>query len=364
MSKLNYHGKIVVLKRDYPVSEIIDSIINMPCHEVRGFFQKIGLTVPKALRMKVLKEVLQEPVEKTIEERLNLADELGYRLSYFDRFSEYQLENLLKFYNSVSLNRKYLTELWLHLFMYMMEHKVSEKEIDLLIQDAKKHSEITEDILAYNFELRKVFHDEKDHIDGLSADDFRVVLYHASTINEIRDIGKKYDVNVPRRLKKEQLADIIVAELKERGELPAEEEAKIRGLSIVLMQRYAKDHNVKASIELKKEEVIEYILANAEETKASYNVPDASIYVKEVEERPKPQPKPQPAPAPKPEPAPVEVKEEPKVVEKVKVVEEKVDVVKKHSPEYEEVLKELALLREELMDHLAKCNCTKNKKEA
>ena len=161
MSKLNYHGKIVVLKRDYPVSEIIDSIINMPCHEVRGFFQKIGLTVPKALRMKVLKEVLQEPVEKTIEERLNLADELGYRLSYFDRFSEYQLENLLKFYNSVSLNRKYLTELWLHLFMYMMEHKVSEKEIDLLIQDAKKHSEITEDILAYNFELRKVFHDEK-----------------------------------------------------------------------------------------------------------------------------------------------------------------------------------------------------------
>ena len=362
MSKLNYHGKMVIQKKEYQVGQVIDSVINMPCHEVRGFFEKVGLRIPRALRMKVLKETLREPVEKTVEERLNLADELGYRLSYFDRFSEYQLENLLKFYNSVSLNRKYLVELWLHLFMFMMDKKVNEKEIELLIQDARNHKELPEDILAYNLELRSVFGDDKNQIDGLVQDEFRVVLYHSSTINEIREIGKKYDVNVPRRLKKEQLADIIVAELKERNQYSELEEEKVRKFSIVLMQRYAKDNDIKASIELKKEEVIEYILANAAETKDTYIPVDSSLYEREVQERPKPQPKPQPKPEPKPEP--VIVEEKPVVKEKVRVVEEKVVVVKKQSPQYEEVVRELALLRKELMEHLEKCNCRKKEKEA
>ena len=39
------------------------------------------------------------------------------------------------------------------------------------------------------------------------------------------------------------------------------------------MQRFAIEHNIKASIELKKEEIIEYILSNAKETKAQYYVP-------------------------------------------------------------------------------------------
>ena len=360
MSKLNYHGTIVVQKKDYQVSKVVDSIINMPCHEVRGFFQKIGLTVPKALRIKVLKEVLNDPVDETIAERANLADELGYRLSWFDHFSEYQLENLLKFYDSVSLNKKYLTELWLHLFQYMIEKKVNEKEIALLIQDAAKHNELPTDILAYNYELREVFYDEPNQIDGLSQEDFRVVLYKSSTLIEIRDIGKKYDVNVPRRLRKEQLADIIVAELKERNEHTEEVEAKVRSLSIVLMQRYAKDHNIKASIELKKEEVIEYILANATQTKQAYFLPsDSSVYEKEMVLKEKPEAK----PVVKEEPKPVEIIEEPVVVEEVIEVEEKVVVVHKPSPQYEEVLKELALLREELMNHLENCKCTKKEAE-
>ena len=62
----------------------------------------------------------------------------------------------------------------------------------------------------------------------------------------------------------------IVDELRERGEHTPELETHLRGLSIIMMQRFAKDRDIKASTELKKEEIIEYILANAQETKEAY----------------------------------------------------------------------------------------------
>lgn len=359
MSKLNYQGQVVVQKKDYNVGEVVDSLINLPSSEVKGFFQKIGLTVPKTLRVKVLKETLKDFVDQTVLERANLADELGYRLSWFDHFSEFQLEKLLQFANSTSLERKYRLDLWLYLLNYIIDKKVDEKEIELLFKKAKEFSVIEEDILSFNLGLKEIFFDQPKQIDGLTQEDFRVVLYKSSTLNEIRELGFKYDVNVPRRLKKDQLADIICFELTERKELTPLLEEKIRGMSIVLMQRFAKDKDIKASIELKKEEIIEYILANANQTKESYFLPsDRSAYEKEIVPTPKPVIE-----------KPAQVVVEPVIIEEkktevvipIKPVEEKVVTVHKHTPEYEEVLKELALLREELMDHLSKCKCSKKK---
>ena len=80
----------------------------------------------------------------------------------------------------------------------------------------------------------------------------RPVLYKSSTLVEIRELGSKYGVEVPKRLKKNQLADIIIAELKDRGLHTDAEEAKVRSMSILVLQRYAIDNDIKASTELKK----------------------------------------------------------------------------------------------------------------
>jgi hypothetical protein len=56
-------------------------------------------------------------------------------------------------------------------------------------------------------------------------------------------------------------------------------------MSVIVLQRYAIDHDIKASTELKKEEIIEYILQNAKETKEAYFVPHSpEVYEKEVTE--------------------------------------------------------------------------------
>jgi len=370
MKLLNLDKVIKVRRQQLMVSEVIDSLISLPSSEVKTFFELNGLTLPKAARISVLQKVLKDPVEATLNERAHLADELGYRLTWVEFFSEYQLENLLKFYNSVSLNRKYLSELWLHLLSLIIDKKIDDKELLALMEKAKEHKQLPEDMLAYNLDLKDIFVDEKDTIDGVSLDQFRTVLYKASTVNEIREIGKKYQVNVPKRLKKEQLADIVVGVLKDRNELTPEVEEEVRSLSIVLLQRFAKDRDIKASIELKKEEVIEFILANAEHTKENYSLPqDPAVYDRELRSAEKLEARArqiEEAKKEEPTPAPVIVKEEPKVVAPKPVkVEEKVVVTEKpkHSPQYEEVVRELELLRKELLDHINNCKCTKAQQE-
>ena len=282
MEKINFERSIVVKKKTYTLRELVDKLSSLSSEVVKDFFGLIGLTVPRKIRMHALRETLKETVYKTIEERESLADELGYRLSWFKRYSEYQLENLLKYFNDEKLNKEYLERLWVLLIDYLLDKKVSEDEFINFINKKVKNED---DIHTYNEKINPIFFDEPNEIDGLHPNIFRPVLYKSSTLVEIREIGRKYGVNVPRRLKKNELADIIVDELRERGEHTPELETHLRGLSIIMMQRFAKDRDIKASTELKKEEIIEYILANAQETKEAYYLPsDSSIYEQELNE--------------------------------------------------------------------------------
>src|SRR5690606_15107192 len=96
-------------------------------------------------------------------------------------------------------------------------------------------------------------------------------------------------------VKRNEVIVNIMNKLNERDELNKELQNKLESQNILFLKRYAKDHDIKVSTELKKEEIIEFILSNAKETKAAYYVPSSSaVYeanpedVKEVESTPMP----------------------------------------------------------------------------
>src|SRR5690606_32013147 len=161
--------------------------------------------------------------------------------------------------------------------------------------------------------------DEKGEIDGVTQEQFRPVVYKATTLTELRAIGKKYNAPIPKRLKKSEMLDIILGKLKERDELTPALESKLKSQNIILLERFAKDHDIKVSTELKKEEIIEFILSNAEETKSSYFIPQSQGVYEDIDE---PVEAPVKVEAPKPEPKPEpETKPEPIVVEKAEPIE-------------------------------------------
>lgn len=289
MPRLTRESLVTVGTKELKVDDILKTIIYLPANQVKSFFTEIGLTIPREIRMFVLRENLREKVIETRKSRLTLADELNYRLSWFTEFTETQLENLLVFFDDPVLDRAFLEDFWTDLLSYMVEKGVSAKDIKKLVDQSIAHVRAVglelPNMKTYNRDLKELFFDSMGRIDGLPPQKFRPVLYKSSTLTEVRDLGAKYDVDVPRRLKKTELADIIIRELKDRGQHTEELETQIRAMSVIVMQRFAIDHDIKASTELKKEEIIEYILANAKETKEAYFIPDSpQVYEQEVEQ--------------------------------------------------------------------------------
>jgi len=289
MARLTRESSVTVGTKEYKIDELLKTIIYLPADQIKTFFIQIGLKIPRELRMFVLRETLREKVIETRKSRLTLADELNYRLSWYTEFTESQLENLLVFFEDPKIEREFLEDFWTDLISYLVEKEVSSKHLKTLLDDSitfvKKHGLELPDMKTYNRDLKDLFFDSFGRIDGLAPAKFRPVLYKSSTLSEIRELGTKYEVDVPRRLKKTELADIIIKELKDRGQHTDKLEGEIRSMSVLVMQRFAIDHDIKASTELKKEEIIEYILANAKETKETYFVPESqSVYDKEVEE--------------------------------------------------------------------------------
>jgi len=279
----NYENiKINVGNETYVLSDVLNKVTKILAKDVSELFTKLNLTFPRELRIGVLRDVFREAVIKTRQERNTLADEMNYRLSWFNQYTETQLINLFKFYKNQDLEDAYLNEFWHRLILDLVNvKKINLVDFKELLSLSNKKNQ-REDLIKYNNELNDLFFDAEEQIDGLTLERIRPVLFKSSTIVEIRELGKKYQVNVPSRLKKAELLEIIISELKEDGRYTEELEANLKQLNILLLQRFAKDNGIKASTELKKEEVIEYVLANAQQTKAAYYVPQTTEYEMEA----------------------------------------------------------------------------------
>lgn len=317
MAVFNKEGLLVTKKGKYPVDELINKLTFVSEKYLVDFLQSIGLALPRKLRMKVLTEVLQDSVNRTIEERKSLADEMGYRLTWFSKYTDTQLVNLLEWYQSTSLGNLFLLGLWKELLNFMVTKGVGDNDLERLFNEANAALKTNKRPMTKDFNkaLNLVLYDEKDEIDGVSQEQFRPVTYKATTLTELRGIGEKYNAPIPKRLKKNEMLQVILDKLKDRNELTSELEKKLRTQNIILLERFAKDHDIKVSTELKKEEIIEFILSNAEETKSTYFVPQSQEVYENLDEPVvvKVAPKVEPKPEVKPEP----IKETKPVVEKV-----------------------------------------------
>jgi len=155
--------------------------------------------------------------------------------------------------------------------------------LDLLSLISKKSKELP-DFTEFNEKIEEILKDEDDHIDGLSLDEIRPMLYNCSTLNEIRELGKKYSVSVPRRLKKGELLENIFHELKIKKQLVEKVMIDLAKKSALMLQRFAIDNKLKVSMELKKEEIIEYILKYSPKTMSFYKPPSKEAYTLDKEQ--------------------------------------------------------------------------------
>ncbi len=250
------------------VSEVISILKKVPSYEIVELFGKNNKLLPRTARMKVLKNLLNDDVQKTRIRGVNLSDEINYRLNWYNNFSEYQLCELIPLFSSwdEKLEEYYLEDIWLMLLQVANEMGVTDEELTNLILKASNAPVVPlETSRDFNKGIDPLFYDYSGCLDGITIGTFRDCLINSSTLVELREIGKKYNVNVPRRIKKEQLVEIILDNMDKQDVLDREKvKESLMDKSVIQLQRFAKDNNIKASVELKKEDIIEYIISNLE----------------------------------------------------------------------------------------------------
>jgi len=247
---------IFLYSKKVKISKLVDSFTVIPSHEIVKYLKNKEIYLPYYLHKALIRKNIA-PTIATAESSNKFSDEMRHRLKWFDRFTIFQLERLATGYQLDINVTEYKKDFWDIIIRNRTDLGINNLEFvklqNLTMKYAKEPQETYE---AIRREFEEVYFEPVGYFDGTEIDEAKEVLTNATTLTEVRDLGKLYDVEIPRRINKKQLIDIVAIKLNF-------DQAKIDEISkksILEIERYAKRRKVNVSIELKKSDMIEYIL--------------------------------------------------------------------------------------------------------
>ncbi|MBN2540342.1 MAG: hypothetical protein JXB08_02335 [Bacilli bacterium] len=307
-------------------------LVVIPTEDIKKLFLKFKVKLPLFVHGFLLCETIRS---KVFEEKLynTYTDELKYRLRGYDSFSIYLLEALIEKYNLDFELSRYKELLFDFILINMDELSLKNSFVNELEQLQHNYTVDLEVVKYADFFalVKEVFYEAAGYLDGVKLKDWTDDMLNSYTLGDLKSLGKKYDVNVPRRINKARLIQILSAKFK----LTPNESELLDGMSVLDLEIYAKEKGFKISIDLKKQDMIEYLKfaldmyhKPTDSDPFSYDVPLDSReeeVTKDIEE-----PTPEPVVEPIPEPVVVPVEEE---VEEEPVVEPEPEIVPEPEPE-------------------------------
>ena len=276
--KLNIQENVVVIsKKSYDLNEVLDNLTSKDSKKAALYLVE-NASLPRELRIGALRLVLNDYIK--IAKELVLSDEFMYRLNWYEKFSEFQLVN---FWNVLATNNanvfdatkeavRFKRTFYLLLLLNANEVELTDKEVEGLLALETPESTI-ESFQEFMNESDGAFYDYEYNFDGMSYEDFKTTLKKCSTVADIRNIAAKYDINVPKRLKKEELVALVLEGLRRQGKVDENTEAQLKKMSAISLQRFAKVNGVKASTEMKKDDIIDFIMNRIESSSKAVHKP-------------------------------------------------------------------------------------------
>ncbi|MFP4477988.1 MAG: hypothetical protein ACLFPM_00985 [Candidatus Izemoplasmatales bacterium] len=227
-----------------PIKDVVDRMIE---HHV-----KLPLFAYRFLLKETIRDQVFEP-----ERYESYTDELQYRLRNFDSHSIFLLEKLIHQYNLEFDLPKFKEILFNFLYLNRDATGIDRSFFDQII-DLKNQYEIEVERMSYDTfyqTFEPILYQTTGYIDGLREDEWTDETLSSHTLGDLKALGQKYDIKVPRRINKSRLIDILAAKLK----LTDEEIENLSKKSILDIEIYAKDKGFRISTDLKKRDMLEFI---------------------------------------------------------------------------------------------------------
>ncbi|MCF7923512.1 MAG: hypothetical protein K9L64_00215 [Candidatus Izimaplasma sp.] len=236
--------------------EFSKELVSIPISEICKLLETHKIKLPLFAYRFLLKETIRDEVfeEKRFE---SYTDELKYRLRNYDNYSIYLLEKLIDKYDLDFDLAKFKILLCDFLFLNKDELKIG-KSFFTELEKLKKDFPEEKQRLSYQqfYEtIKSVLSQTVGYIDGIHTDDWTDDALTSHTLGDLKSLGQKYNIKVPRRINKSRLIDILVAKFR----LTDEEKEALEDKSILDIEIYAKDKGFRISTDLKKKDMIEFL---------------------------------------------------------------------------------------------------------
>lgn len=239
--------------------EFFDFSVNMvvvPIKDIAERMKEHHIKLPLFAYRYLLKETIRDAVFE--EKRYKTySDELQYRLRNYDMHSIFLLEKLIANYNLEFDLAKFKEMLFNFLYINRDQKEFDRSFFDQLIE-LKDQYEVDVERMTYA-EFIGIFqprlYQTVGYIDGIHLNDWSDETLTSHTLGDLKNLGHKYGIKVPRRINKSRLIEILAAKLS----LDDEEVELLTKKSILDIEIYAKDKGFRISTDLKKRDMIEYI---------------------------------------------------------------------------------------------------------
>lgn len=247
---------IFLYNKKVKISKLVESFTVIPANEIVKYLKNKEIYLPNYLHKALIRKNIA-PAIANADSANKFSDEMKIRLRYFDNFTIFQLERLASGYQLPIDVKDYKKDFWDIIIRNRTELGINNLEFvklqNLTLKYSTGEQESYDEMMSH---FKEVFFEAEGYFDGTLIEEAKEVLNHATTLTELRDLGKLYGVEIPRRINKKQLIDIVSIKLN----LDDEKREEISKKSILEIERYAKRRKVNVSIELKKSDMIEYIL--------------------------------------------------------------------------------------------------------
>lgn len=231
-------------------------LLVIPLEDLIKLLNKHEIKLPLYVHRFLLKETIRAEI---FDEKLyaRYTDELKFRLRGYDNFSIFLLEKMIAEYN-LNFNLSRYKEMLLNILFVNKEALVIRNNFFNDLEQLKHNYTVDLEVMSYHSFMEvvnPVFYEQPGFLDGINIEDWDDDLLSSYTLGDLRALGEKYKVKIPRRINKGKLIEILTAKFK----LSADEAELLETKSVLELEIYAKEKGFKISIDLKKTDMIEYM---------------------------------------------------------------------------------------------------------
>ncbi len=244
------------LKSNEEYFEFAKLLVVIPLEEIKKLFQNHDIKLPFYVHNFLLKETIRQRVFNDAVYN-SYTDEQKFRLRGYDKYSIFALEKIIDKYDVEFDLTRYKELLFDLIFANLTKLNLNHDFAKELDQLKEKFAVDLEEMSYPDFyvSFKDIYYIENGYLDGMKITDFDEETLASYTLGDLKGLGLKYDVKVPRRINKAKLLDVLKAKFK----LSDEECDLISKKSVLDLEIYAREKGFKISIDLKKRDMIEFI---------------------------------------------------------------------------------------------------------